>query len=86
MNTSWTPALTRHIRLRHDPVRDTDLLLMPERVVALRGNAGTILRLCDGTRSVNAIITELTDQYPDAPVAHDIPAFLEKVHAQGWLT
>jgi pyrroloquinoline quinone biosynthesis protein D len=84
--SAWTPALAPHLRLRHDPVRNTDLLLMPERVVALRGNAGTILRLCDGARSVETIVAELTRRYPNAPVAQDVPAFLQKVHTQGWLT
>ncbi len=45
---SWRPVLAHAVMLRHDPVRDTDLLLMPERVVVLRGHAGSVVRLCDG--------------------------------------
>jgi len=40
---TWRPALSRGVVLRHDRVRGTDLLLLPERVVVLRGSAGPSL-------------------------------------------
>ncbi|MGA6227867.1 pyrroloquinoline quinone biosynthesis peptide chaperone PqqD [Streptomyces umbrinus] len=81
----WTPALSRSVMLRHDRVRGTDLLLMPERVVVLRGSAGAILRLCDGRREVAAIVAELTERFPCASVATEVPEFLGRMREEGWI-
>ncbi|TDB78906.1 pyrroloquinoline quinone biosynthesis peptide chaperone PqqD [Actinomadura sp. KC216] len=81
----WRPALDTSIVLRHDRVRGADLLLMPERAVRLSGTGGRILRLCDGSRTVDDIVAELGESFPDAPLADEVPAFLERVRAEGWL-
>ncbi|WP_246102330.1 pyrroloquinoline quinone biosynthesis peptide chaperone PqqD [Streptomyces piniterrae] len=81
----WRPVLAPAVHLRHDRVRDTDLLVLPERVVVLRGNAGTVLRLCDGRREVSDIVVELMRRYPDAPVADEVPEFLGRMRGEGWL-
>ena len=81
----WTPALSRSVTLRHDRVRGTDLLLMPERVVVLRGSAGAVLRLCDGRREVAAIVAELAERFPGASVATEVPEFLGRMREEGWI-
>ncbi|MGH4028950.1 pyrroloquinoline quinone biosynthesis peptide chaperone PqqD [Actinomycetota bacterium Odt1-20B] len=81
----WRPALVRSVTLRHDRVRDVDLLVLPERVVVLRGAAGQVLGLCDGERDVDAIVAELAQRHPDAPVAAEVPVFLHKLRGEGWL-
>lgn len=81
----WTPALSRSVMLRHDRVRGTDLLLMPERVVVLRGSAGAILRLCDGRREVAAIVAELAERFSGASVATEVPEFLGRMREEGWI-
>ncbi|QEU90467.1 pyrroloquinoline quinone biosynthesis peptide chaperone PqqD [Streptomyces kanamyceticus] len=81
----WRPELSRSVLLRHDRVRDVDLLVLPERVVVLRGAAGSIVALCDGDRDVVAIVAELARRHPDAPVAAEVPVFLEQLRAEGWL-
>lgn len=82
---TWRPALAPAVRLRHDRVRDVDLLVLPERVVVLRGTAGTVLRLCDGARDLDAIVAELAERFPGAPVGTEVPAFLDRMHEEGWL-
>ncbi|WP_371526304.1 pyrroloquinoline quinone biosynthesis peptide chaperone PqqD [Streptomyces sp. NBC_01283] len=81
----WRPALARSVMLRHDRVRGVDLLVLPERVVVLRGSAGSILHLCDGGREVAAIVRELEQEHPGSPVADDVPRFLASLRAEGWL-
>ncbi|MEU5027638.1 pyrroloquinoline quinone biosynthesis peptide chaperone PqqD [Streptomyces milbemycinicus] len=81
----WRPALAPAVHLRHDRVRDADLLVLPERVVVLRGTAGEILRLCDGIRDVDAIVADLAGRFPGAPVATEVPAFLGRLRREGWL-
>jgi pyrroloquinoline quinone biosynthesis protein D len=82
---SWRPVLSCGVVLRHDRVRGTDLLLLPERVVVLRGSAGPVVRLCDGTRAVGGIVAELGERYPGAPVADEVPDFLAALRKEGWL-
>jgi len=81
----WRPAVAPSVLLRHDRVRGADLLVLPERVVVLRGSAAAILRLCDGSREVPAIVGELAGTFPDAPVAEEVPAFLDRVRGEGWV-
>ncbi|WP_405793455.1 pyrroloquinoline quinone biosynthesis peptide chaperone PqqD [Streptomyces sp. NBC_01506] len=84
-DTAWKPVLSRSVMFRHDRVRDTDLLVMPERVVVLQGNAGSVLRLCDGANDVGAIVATLAAQHPGAPIADEVPLFLSRLRAEGWL-
>jgi pyrroloquinoline quinone biosynthesis protein D len=72
--------------LRHDAVRGTDLLVLPERVVVLHGHGGMVVGLCDGTRTVAGIVGELAGRFPGAPVAATVPAFLDGLRQEGWLT
>ncbi|MCZ4603857.1 pyrroloquinoline quinone biosynthesis peptide chaperone PqqD [Streptomyces sp. Lzd4kr] len=82
---TWRPALARSVVLRHDRVRGTDLLLLPERVVVLHGSAGGVLRLCDGSRTVDDIVAELGARFPGARVADEVPEFLRTLRKEGWL-
>ncbi|MFC4053557.1 pyrroloquinoline quinone biosynthesis peptide chaperone PqqD [Actinomadura syzygii] len=82
---AWRPTLDGSIVLRYDRVRGADLLLMPERAVRLSGTGGRILRLCDGSRTVDGIIAELAETFPDAPLDAEVPVFLDRVRARGWL-
>ncbi|MFG2172639.1 pyrroloquinoline quinone biosynthesis peptide chaperone PqqD [Streptomyces niveus] len=86
VNSAWKPVLSRSVVLRHDRVRKTDLLVLPERVVVLRGSAGSVLRLCDGANDVGAIVATLAAQHPGAPVADEVPVFLGRLRTEGWLT
>ncbi|WP_369171698.1 pyrroloquinoline quinone biosynthesis peptide chaperone PqqD [Streptomyces sp. R28] len=83
--TDWRPVLAPAIVRRHDPVRDADLLLLPERVGVLTGSAAAVVGLCDGSRGVREILAELAERFPGAPVATDVPPFLERLREEGWL-
>jgi len=85
VDTQWRPVPARSVMLRHDRLRGADLLVLPERVVVLRGHAGAIIRLCDGEHEVGQIIDELHKRYPGAPVAEEVPAFLGRLREEGWL-
>jgi pyrroloquinoline quinone biosynthesis protein D len=81
----WRPVPASSILLRHDPVRDAELLVMPERIVVLNGQAAAIVRLCDGSRTVAQIVGELAGAFPGAPVEADVPEFVHRLREQGWL-
>lgn len=84
-STDTRVMLRRSIVLRHDPVRGTDVLVMPERVVVLNRTAAEILALCDGSRTVGEIVAAVEQKYPGSPAGERVPAFLDRVCAAGWL-
>ena len=79
------PALARKARLRYEEVRQTNLLLLPERVVKLNPTGAAILRLCDGQRTVREIVQELESKFGQAGLENDVLEFLSNVSTQGWV-
>jgi len=72
------PKLAARARLQWDQVREKQVLLVPEGVLVLNATASAILALCDGQRSVSAIIAELSTQYNRA-VEQDVLIFLNRL-------
>jgi len=72
------PRLSRHARVQWDPVREKQVILMPEGVLALNPTAAAIVALCDGQHSVSAIISTLSEQYNKA-VDEDVLTFLRRL-------
>ncbi|HET9599198.1 MAG TPA: pyrroloquinoline quinone biosynthesis peptide chaperone PqqD [Anaeromyxobacteraceae bacterium] len=73
------PRLARRARLRRDPVGGGDVLLYPERGLALSPSASEVLRLCDGTRTVAGIADALHARHPEAPretILRDVEALV----------
>jgi pyrroloquinoline quinone biosynthesis protein D len=75
----------RKARLRYEEKRKLDLLLLPERVVKLNSTGAAILRLCDGTRTVQEIVQELELRFEKAGLDNDVLEFLRRVFEQGWI-
>jgi pyrroloquinoline quinone biosynthesis protein D len=68
--------------LRRDDVRGLDLILLPERVVKLTPTAAEVIRLCDGGRTVDAIIIELQAKYVGPGLAADVVALIGRLAEQ----
>jgi pyrroloquinoline quinone biosynthesis protein D len=79
------PRLVRRGRLRFDQVRSSHVLLLPERVVLLSPTAAEILELCDGSRSVAALVAELESRYPGNALRDDVHEFLTEAYGLQWL-
>jgi pyrroloquinoline quinone biosynthesis protein D len=82
------PALSPHVKMRRDAVRERWTILAPERVFTPDAIAVAVLQLCDGRRSVEAIATELAQTY-DAPTQHildDIVPLLQDLADKGVVT
>jgi pyrroloquinoline quinone biosynthesis protein D len=73
------PMLPRHIKLRHDAVRDRWTILAPERVFSPDAIAVAVLQLCDGRRTTDDIADELARTYsaPKAQILADIVVMLQ---------
>src|ERR1700710_765717 len=72
------PVLPRHARLKFDQTRQRWVILAPERVLAPDEIAVEVLQLCDGARSVEALIDQLAAKYAAerAAIATDVIALL----------
>jgi pyrroloquinoline quinone biosynthesis protein D len=72
------PRLWRLARLEYDPVRQKHVLLYPEGAVLLNDTGAAILELCNGTRTVDEIVTILTERY-HADVSADVNQYLSQM-------
>lgn len=79
------PRLRAKARMRYDAVRQSFVLLLPERAVLLSQSAAEILQLCDGVRTAAGVIQVLQDRYHDADVPGDVREFLEQAVHKGWI-
>jgi coenzyme PQQ biosynthesis protein PqqD len=57
------PHLPRGVRVHHDTIRNTHVLLAPERAFDLDDVALEVLRLVDGQRSIREIANDLAARY-----------------------
>jgi pyrroloquinoline quinone biosynthesis protein D len=81
------PRLPRGVRLRSDEVRGGHVLLAPERVVRADAVAVAVLKLCDGTRTLNALVDELCAVYKAerSRIDGDVRALLADLAAKGMI-
>jgi len=77
------PRLVTGARLRYDEVREEHQLLIPEGVVRLNPTAAEVLALCDGERSVDAIVSELAGRYGGADLREDVQELVEAMAQRG---
>jgi pyrroloquinoline quinone biosynthesis protein D len=82
------PKLPRHTRLKFDETRQVWVILAPERVLAPDEIAVEVLQLCDGVRSVAAMVDQLAAKYlaDRGAIATDVIAMLQDLADQGFLT
>ncbi len=84
MTTDPVPLLPRGTRLHQDRVRDTWVLLVPERALLLDEIGTAILQEVDGRSSLAAISCRLAERYgaPETDVASDVREFLDGLVGQ----
>ena len=82
------PLLPRHAKLKFDETRQRWVILAPERVLAPDEIAVEVLRLCDGIRSVGAMIDQFAEKYTAerSAIATDVIAMLQDLADKGFLT
>jgi pyrroloquinoline quinone biosynthesis protein D len=82
------PVLPRHAKLKFDETRQRWVILAPERVLAPDDIAVEVLQLCDGIRSVEAMIDQLAAKYvaDREAIAADVIAMLQDLADKGFLT
>ena len=84
----WRPRLAARARLKFDPIANQEMLLFPEAALALNETGAAIVRLCDGARSINEIIAQLSKKYRNAErdaLTREVLDFLATIRARGLL-
>ncbi|HLX05253.1 MAG TPA: pyrroloquinoline quinone biosynthesis peptide chaperone PqqD [Candidatus Binatus sp.] len=87
-DNAWRPRLASRARLKFDPIEKQEMLLFPEAALALNETGAAIVRLCDGARSINEIVDQLSEKYCDADrdaVTREVIEFLDTIRARGLL-
>jgi len=76
------PVLPRHAKLKFDETRQVWVILAPDKI------AVEVLQLCDGVRSVAAMIDLLAEKYTAdrAAISTDVVAMLQDLADKGFLT
>jgi pyrroloquinoline quinone biosynthesis protein D len=88
IDDAWKPRLAARARLKFDPIANNEMLLFPEAALALNETGAAILRLCDGARSINEIVDQLSKNYGNAgrdALMREVVDFLGTIRARGLL-
>jgi pyrroloquinoline quinone biosynthesis protein D len=64
-------------------VREEHVLLVPEGVVRLNPTAAEVLELCDGERSLDDIVGELSARYDGADLGDDVRELVDALAQRG---
>jgi pyrroloquinoline quinone biosynthesis protein D len=85
---AWRPRLASRARLKFDPIEKQEMLLFPEAAIALNETGAAIVRLCDGARSIDEIVDQLSEKYGKADrdaLMREVMDFLDTIRARGLL-
>jgi pyrroloquinoline quinone biosynthesis protein D len=82
---STKPSIARGFRLQWEPAQNAHVLLYPEGMVKLNGSAGEILKRCDGSRDVDAIVTDLERAFDATGLTKDVNAFISLALERKWI-
>jgi pyrroloquinoline quinone biosynthesis protein D len=72
-------------RLQWEEAQQKDVILYPEGMVELNQSSAEILKLCDGSRKLDQIVSDLEQKFATSGLANDITAFLEVALKNGWI-
>ena len=62
-DVAWRPRLAARARLKFDAIAKQEMLLFPEAALALNETGAAIVRLCDGARSIDEIVDQLSKTF-----------------------
>jgi pyrroloquinoline quinone biosynthesis protein D len=72
-------------RLQWEEAQQKDVILYPEGMVELNQSSAEILKMCDGTRKLAQIVSDLEQKFATTGLVNDITAFLEVALKNGWI-
>jgi len=72
-------------RLQWEEAQQKEVILYPEGMVELNQSSAEILKLCDGSRNLAQIVTDLEQKFQATGLEKDIRQFLEVALQNGWV-
>ena len=72
-------------RLQWEEAQQRYVILYPEGLVELNMSAAEILKLCDGTRDLDEIVSELETKFETTGLRDDISELLQSALDNGWI-
>lgn len=85
INPDLTIKFSPMHRLQWEEAQQKDVILYPEGMVELNQSSAEILKLCDGTRKLAQIVSDLEQKFSTTGLVNDITAFLEVALKNGWI-
>lgn len=85
LNQDTLLSLAPGYRLQWEEAQKKDIILYPEGMVELNQSSAEILKLCDGSRNLEQLITELEQKFETTGLKQDIRRFLEIALKNGWI-
>lgn len=72
-------------RLQWEEAQQKNVILYPEGMVELNQSSAEILKLCDGSHTLEQIVGILEQKFETTGLINDITAFLEVALKNGWI-
>lgn len=72
-------------RLQWEEAQQKDVILYPEGMVELNQSSAEILKLCNGQRTLEQIVSELEQKFSATGLTNDISNFLNAALQNGWI-
>jgi pyrroloquinoline quinone biosynthesis protein D len=72
-------------RLQWEETQQKHVILYPEGLVELNTPAAEILKLCDGTRNLDAIVEALEQKFETSGIRDDVAGLIEAALKNGWI-
>ncbi len=85
LNSDLTISVSSTHRLQWEEAQQKHVILYPEGMVELNQSSAEILKLCDGTRKLDQIVSELEENFSTSGLKNDISSFLEVALENGWI-
>ncbi len=85
INPDLPIQFSRTHRLQWEEAQQKNVILYPEGMVELNQSSAEILKLCDGTRTLAQIVSDLEATFNTSGLTNDINAFLEVALQNGWI-
>jgi pyrroloquinoline quinone biosynthesis protein D len=79
------PSLRTVYRLQWEQAQEAWVLLYPEGMVRLNAPAAEILKRCDGSTGVGALIADLERTFGAEDLRNDVCEFLSEAAKRGWI-
>lgn len=79
-------VIAHNFRFQWEEAQGCHVLLYPEGMVKLNPAAGEILKRCDGSRTIDQVVADLSAQFPGADALRDdVYTFLKTAHDNQWI-